>query len=63
MGKIFGLIALYKLFLSEIKINIFDKFLAFFDGFFGCALCRPSIDTLSFQSMKGVKIVNIPGKF
>ena len=30
---------------------------------FGCALCRPSIDALSFQYMKSVKIVHIPGTF
>ena len=52
-GKVHSLTAFYKLFLSH--INDFDKFLAFFDGFSGCAL--PLIDTLSFQLMKGVKVV------
>ena len=51
--KVHSLTAFYKLFLSH--INDFDKYLAFFDGFSGCAL--PLIDTLSFQLMKGVKVV------
>ena len=53
IGKVHSLTAFYKLFLSHIKD--FDKFLAFFDGFSGCTL--PLIDTLSFQLMKGVKVV------
>ena len=43
----------------------FCKILAFFDDFLGCAL--PLIDTLSFQQVKGVKVVHhyhhIAGKF
>ena len=49
-GEIPSFIAFYKLFLSDIKIKTLINSWQFFpDDFFGCALCVPSIDTLSFQ--------------
>ena len=52
-GKIYSLIAniLWTIF-NWYWSQDFDKFLAFFDVFFGCALWPPLIDTLSFQQIK-----------
>ena len=41
-------LAIYELFLNK-ESQDFHKFLAFFDNFLGCVLCRSSIDSHSFQ--------------